>query len=131
MRLTRFLLWLSPIVALTGCSGAFDSDLESVTVLTESAAGPVIGAGCVLSNDSGTWYVAPPGSVTVHRGSEQLIVTCGKPGYRTSTVDESSVTDYGAVFVQGVIASTISGSAWNYPQLITVPMTPLAVSAAN
>jgi hypothetical protein len=131
MRRIGFLLWLSPILALTSCSDAFDSNLESVSVLTESAAGPVTGAGCVLSNDSGTWYVMSPGSVTVHRASEQLIVTCGKPGYRTATIDESSVTDYGAIFVQGAIASTISGSAWNYPQLITVPMTPLAVSAAN
>jgi hypothetical protein len=131
MKRTRFPLLLCPVLALAGCSDAFDSNLESVTVVTESNTGPVTGAECILSNDSGTWIVGSPGSVTVHRASEQLTVTCGKPGYRTATVVESSVTDYGAVFVQGVLASTISGSAWNYPQLITVPMTPNVVSEAN
>ena len=122
----RLPLWLCLSFGLSGCASAFDGSLESVTVQTTSDAKPLAGAECTLSDHKGTWIVTTPGSVTVHRGSEPLQVTCIKDGYALATDPQASSTNVGSILLQGAIISTVSGSAWSYPQMIMVPMLPSA-----
>jgi hypothetical protein len=105
---------------LSGCVDNY----ESVSVQTTAGGIELSGAGCMLQNRNGTWFVITPGSVTVHLGSEDLAVECRKDGYiRADEMVKSSV-NYEAILLNGAIESTVSGSAWTYPQMIKVPMQP-------
>jgi len=125
MRLKSSLLAITACIGLTGCAVPF-SNYESVTVQTTSGGAAIAGAQCALSNQKGTWMIATPGSVSVHEGSEALDVNCTKDGYMPATQQANSSANMGAILLEGAIASTVSGSAWTYPQMIIVPMQPAA-----
>lgn len=122
MRIQTSLLALAACLALTGCVSY--SNYETVTVQTTSNGASIAGAQCSLSNKKGTWVVQTPGSVSVHLGSEALAVNCMKDGYQEARADENSSANMGAIMLDGAIESTVSGSAWTYPQMITIPMQP-------
>jgi hypothetical protein len=128
MNRSAFLLPLCLLAALSGCTSF--SNYETVTVQTTAGAAPVPNAQCSLSNKKGTWLVTTPGSVSVHLGSEQLAVKCAKDGYLPATAMENSSPNFGAIMLDGAIEATVSGSAWTYPQTITIPMQAV-VSASN
>ncbi len=123
MKLFIHALSLCLLTGLTGCAVPF-SNYETVTVQTTANGANIAGAQCSLSNHKGTWVVTTPGSVSVHLGSEQLGVTCAKDGYATATEMINSSVDVAPILIEGAIASTVSGSAWTYPQMITVPIEP-------
>jgi hypothetical protein len=106
---------------LTGLTGCYDN-FETVTVQTTAAGAMVAGAQCNLSNKKGQWLVITPGSVSVHLGSEPLDVKCAKDGYEVATQKANSSPNFDAILLDGAAFTTISGSAWIYPQMITVPM---------
>jgi hypothetical protein len=110
-------------VGLAGCADNFSS-VQSSNVQTTSGNVPLTGAECFLSNAKGNWMVITPMTVSVHRGSESLGVRCNKPGYAPATDMVHSVVNVGSIMVAGALYSTVSGSAWNYPQDIVVPMQP-------
>jgi tetrahydromethanopterin S-methyltransferase subunit D len=120
MKPAAFALSLCLLAGLSACTSF--SNYETVTVQTTANAAPVPGAQCALSNRKGTWIVTTPGSVSVHLGSEQLAVKCAKDGYVLATAMENSSPNFAAIMLDGAIPSTVSGSAWTYPQMITVPM---------
>ncbi|GAB0120313.1 hypothetical protein [Acidisoma sp. 7E03] len=107
------------VLLLTGCVGTG----QSIAVETTDGGQFLAGAACVLSNESGAWFVLTPGSVTVHKGYEALTVSCQKAGYRRAVARVTSATDYGAFLVDGVGQSVASGAGWAYPKIITIPMT--------
>jgi hypothetical protein len=119
-------LSLGLLALLSGCTTF--SNYETVTVQTTSGGAPLTGAQCELTNKKGTWIVVTPGSVSVHLGSEQLAVTCTKDGYKPASVMLNSSVNVGALMIDGAIASTVSGTAWTYPQLTTVTMQPVSVT---
>lgn len=123
-------LALVPLIGLSGCFAY--SNYETVTVQSTSGGAALSGAQCTLTDHSGTWLVTTPGSVSVHLGSEPLVVGCTKQGYQPATIALNSSPNMGAVMLEGPIESTVSGSAWTYPQTISVPMqpAPAAPSAA-
>jgi hypothetical protein len=110
-------------------SGCVDNH-EFVSVQTTAGIAWLPGAQCQLHNRKGTWFVTTPGSVGVHLGSEDLDVKCAKDGF--IPVDEmvKSSVNYEAILLNGAIESTVSGSAWTYPQMITVNMQPAAATSA-
>jgi hypothetical protein len=110
-------------------SGCIDNH-ESVSVLTTAGAADVSGAQCQLNNRKGTWFVTTPGSVMVHLGSEDLEVKCTKDGFAPADEMVKSSVNMEAVLLDGAIQSTVSGSAWTYPQMISVPMQPAAAALA-
>ena len=86
---------------------------------------------CQLTNDDGTWFVSnTPGSVVVDRSYSDLSVTCTKSGYHAATIAVSSKTKAmaaGNILFGGIIGGAIdvgTGAAYDYPSLITIPMTP-------
>lgn len=103
---------------------------ESVSVQTIAGNSWLPGAQCQLHNRKGTWFVTTPGSVSVHLGSEDLDVKCTKDGFVPANEMVKSSVNYEAVLLNGAIESTVSGSAWTYPQMIAVPMRPAAATLA-
>jgi hypothetical protein len=128
MNRSAFLLPLCLLAALSGCADIIDGSTQTVSVQTTSATGEIDGVQCALNNHKGTWQVTSPGSVTVHRGSEPLGVSCTKDGYAPAKEQVASSTNnyvFGNVLIGGGIGATVdtvSGAAWKYPKLITVPM---------
>ena len=128
MKFPASLPLLALSLLLSGCLPI--NNFETVTLQTTAGTAPISGAECTLNNRKGTWIVTTPGSVSVHLGSEQLGVKCVKDGYMPATQMENSSVDMTGVLIDGAIAATVSGSAWSYPQMITVPMTPLPAAPA-
>ena len=121
MKTRLFAPWLGILpLFLSGCV----DNHESVSVLTTDGSLGLPGAECELRNGNDTWFVTTLGSVSVHLGSEDLGVECPKDGYIPAEAMVKSSVNVGAILLNGAIESTVSGSAWTYPQLITIPMRP-------
>lgn len=112
----------------TGCASIVNGQNQSISVETRQNAASVAGANCKLSNNKGTWYVTSPGSTVVRRSYEDLSVRCEKEGLDPGIVSVKSATKamaFGNVIFGGVIGAGVdmaNGSAYDYPQLITVEM---------
>jgi hypothetical protein len=133
---SRLLLPLCFLAGLSGCADIINGSTEKVAVQTTGATGAIDDAQCALDNKKGNWEVTSPGSVTVHRGSEPLDVSCTKNGYMPAREDVASSTSgavYGNILLGGGIGATVdtvSGAAWKYPKVITVPMQQAPVKTA-
>jgi len=125
-----FALALLPLAGLAGCANNFSS-FQPITVQTTTGDVPLTGAECMLSNKKGNWLVITPMTVSVHRGSESLGVNCTKPGYAPANEMVPSTVNVGSIMVAGALYSTVSGSAWNYPQTVVIPMRPAPASPVN
>ena len=110
---------------LTGCASIVNGTSQSVSVETP----PVTHATCSLTNHKGKWFIPEtPGSVTVHRSYDDLIVQCQKPGYLPVTQKVKSHTKamaFGNAIFGGAIGVGVDvadGAAYNYPAQISVPL---------
>lgn len=125
------------LAGLTSCASIVDGTNQSLSVQTIAAGTSVPSAFCTLQNGKGSWYVNTPGSVTVNRAYSPLNITCDKPGYQLGVqVVQSHTKDmafgnalFGGVIGVGVDVST--GAAYDYPQLITVPLAPAPQASAS
>ena len=71
-----------------------------------------------------------PGTVTVHRGYGDMVVTCDKTGFPTTTAAFKSSTKgmlggnlvFGGVGAIGAGVDMVSGAAYDYPVLLQVMM---------
>ncbi|WP_199272432.1 hypothetical protein [Paraburkholderia acidisoli] len=126
---------LACALALAGCASITNGSRQMISLQAVDAYGTVPGANCMLTNSKGTWYARTPAFVTVHRDYGRLIVRCEKAGYDSGLLTAKSYTKgtvFGNLFAGGVIGAGVDigdGSAYNYPQFITVPMTPKNVDA--
>ncbi len=119
-------LALAALIAavLPGCASIVTGHNQPITVEAPDCEG----ANCKLMNDKGSWFVKAPGSVTVSRAYGELTVTCSKEGYGSATNTVASVTKamaagnilFGGVIGVGVDVAT--GAAYDYPTLITNPL---------
>jgi hypothetical protein len=115
-------------VLCTGCASIVSGHNQSVSVKTTSDGNDVSGAQCELTNDKGSWYTTTPGSVTVRRSYNELVVTCKLAGMTPGTDRVKSSTKgmaFGNVIFGGVIGAGIdvaSGAAYDYPTLINIAM---------
>ena len=116
------------LLACGGCASIVSGQNQSVSVVSKNLGAEVTGARCSLVNDKGTWYATTPGSVTVHRSFNELVVECGADGVDRGTVAVKSSTKamaFGNLLFGGVIGvgvDTVSGAAYDYPNVITVQM---------
>ena len=124
------------MVSLQGCASIVSGTTQSLSVETKSASGDVVsGANCKMTNDKGTWFVATPGTVAVHRSMTDLSILCTKESFQpASNVAPSSTKGmvfgnllFGGIIGVGVDAAT--GAAFDYPALIPVFMIPLPAPA--
>lgn len=128
-----------PILALAGCASIVDGTNQTVSVQTMSGGQSLSNAQCTLQSNKGTWFTNTPGTVTIHRGYDALHVTCAKPGYQSGVATVASSTKgmaFGNILFGGIIGTGVdmaSGAAYDYPDLISVPMqsvqAPLAAPA--
>jgi len=112
----------------TGCASIVTGQNQSLSVETRQKGKQVVGANCKLSNNKGIWYVITPGSTTVQRSYEDLAVRCEKDGIDPGIANVKSSTKamaFGNIIFGGIIGAGVdmaSGSAYDYPSLITVEM---------
>jgi len=115
-------------LSMTGCASVVNGHTQSVSVTTRDRGEAVSGAQCTLINDKGTWYVTSPGSVSVQRSFDALLVDCKLVGLPNGTAAATSGTTaavFGNILVGGVIGASIdiaTGAAYSYPNLIPVDM---------
>jgi hypothetical protein len=111
-------------VALSGCATIINGTTQSMSLTTP----PAEGAMCELRNTEGTWFVTSPGSVTVHKTKNDLVVTCKKDGYQDASLTvpaEFSAVTVGNVLAGGIIGLGVdaaSGANYSYPSVTSVPM---------
>jgi hypothetical protein len=127
MNFIRFAALAALGFALSGCATIVEGTTQSVSVTTT----PEQGAECTLANSQGTWFVASPGSVVVHKTKTDLDVTCKKPGYMPGHVIAPShfgamtaanlAGGVGGVVIGGAVDAA-SGANYSYDTPITVPL---------
>lgn len=113
------------LMALQGCASIVSGQSQVVSVETPGCDG----ARCELRNDKGTWFVpVTPGTVTVMRSYNNLQVTCGRGSVQAAPQSVASKTKsmaFGNILFGGIIGAGVdvsTGAAYDYPQLISVPM---------
>ncbi len=120
---------LSIALAMSGCASIVNGTQQSISVLAQKPdSSDLSGASCSFSNGKGRWFATAPGSVTVHRAYSALIVECEHSEWVGGTEARSSTKPmaFGNILFGGVIGAGVdigTGAAYDYPQLITVPMT--------
>ena len=119
---------LAAAVLSTGCASIVNGQNQSLSVKTNGADAEVVGAKCTLNSNKGTWYVTTPGSVTVQRSYNDMMVTCKKDGMEDGTAAVKSSTKamaFGNILFGGIIGAAVdtsTGAAYDYPDLITIVM---------
>src|ERR1700733_4201085 len=132
MKLMSMVALAAAGIALSGCASIVEGTSQSVAVTST----PVDGARCTLTNSQGTWYVTTPGNANVHKTTTDLNVVCTKDGYQDASLvvpPHFNGATLGNVIAGGVIGIGIdaaTGANFNYPENISVPMTPIGASAA-
>lgn len=127
----RGLLPALPLALLAGCASIVGGTTQTLSVETISNGIQLAGAQCTLKNDKGTWFVNTPGTVTLHRSYDALNANCTRAGYNPAITTSTSSTKgmaFGNILFGGLIGAGVDmadGAAYDYPKLITVPMTPI------
>lgn len=122
------LLALVLAAILPGCATITTGQNQSVSVETRAKGQSVVGAACKLANDKGTWFVTTPGSVTVSRAYGDMSINCTHEKAPPGALIVKSSTKamaFGNIIIGGVIGAGVdiaTGSAYDYPNLITVEM---------
>lgn len=118
-------LVLGSALGLQGCASIVSGSTQSLSVDTPGCNG----ARCELSNDKGKFFIAStPGTVQVNRSYNNLQVVCSAGAVVSEPVSVASTTKgmaYGNILFGGIIGAGVdvgTGAAYDYPQLISVPM---------
>ncbi|OBV40631.1 hypothetical protein [Janthinobacterium psychrotolerans] len=116
---------------LAGCATMTGSTEQMVLVQTILDNRQLAGAGCILSNDMGKWFVTTPGRIMIRKSREPLKVDCKKSGSPAVVMDDSfdATVNGGSawsnvIFTLGVgyFVDRDTGAAYDYPSTLTVIM---------
>lgn len=121
------------LLALGGCATIIKGHNQTLSVFTNPS-----GATCTLTRDSETVGVAnpTPASVVLDRSVDTANVICKKDGYfdEMSTLSSSfHGMTFGNVLLGGLIGVAVdaaSGAMYEYPESITISLTPKSFSSA-
>lgn len=119
---------LSLSVAAVGCATITGSKNQPVSVQAIHNGNSIEGVGCSLTNDKGTWFVKTPGSTTVQKSGQDLVVTCNKDGIPTGSTSVASSANggvWGNILLGGFIGYAVdasTGAAFDYPTSMSVQM---------
>jgi len=113
------------VLTLGGCASITGSKLQPVSVQTVQDNQEVAGAGCILTNDAGKWFVTSPGSVTVQKSTGDMTVDCTKEESKghENVVSKSNGSVWGNIIAGGGIGYIVdrsTGAGFDYPNTITV-----------
>ena len=119
------------LAGLAGCATMTGSTEQMVLVQTILDNRQLAGAGCILSNDMGKWFVTTPGRIMIRKSREPLKVDCKKSGSPAVVLDnnfDATVNGGSAwsnvIFTLGVgyFVDRDTGAAYDYPSTLTVIM---------
>jgi hypothetical protein len=116
-------------LAFSGCATITSSEMQSLTLSTKTADGQAVDkAKCTLKNDKGTWELVSPGTITVHRSAEDLMVECKKEGIADGflrAISRAAGGMWGNIIIGGGIGAIIDhtkGNGYNYPDDLPLKM---------
>lgn len=113
---------------VVGCASITGSKNQPVSVQAVHNGNSLEGVGCSLTNDKGTWFVKTPGSTTIQKSGQDLVVTCSKDGIPTGSTTVSSSANggvWGNILLGGLIGYAVdasTGAAFDYPTSMSVQM---------
>lgn len=117
------------LAALSGCATISESNQQTLMVHTVQDNREIGGAGCVLTNDAGRWFVTTPGHVTVQKSAGNLFVDCKKAGVSAgqdmvASKANTSATVGNAVLTAGLgyLLDKRTGAGFDYPETLTILM---------
>lgn len=124
----RVILLAAIAASVTGCASVTGNKLQPVSVQTIEAGTnqEVADAGCTLTNDVGKWFVTTPGSVTIHKSTDDLVVECKKGTELTgqgNVVSKANGGVWGNIILGGGVGYIVdrnTGAGFDYPTAITV-----------
>lgn len=121
-----------PIIAIvslaSGCASITGSKNQPVSVQAHLNGNQIQDASCTLTNDKGTWFIKTPGSTTVQKSGQDLVVTCNKDGIPAGSTTVASSANggvWGNILFGGLIGYAIdasTGAAFDYPTSMSVQM---------
>ena len=119
------------LTGLAGCATMTGSTEQMVLVQTIFDNRQLAGAGCILSNDMGKWFVTTPGRIMIRKSQAPLKVDCKKSGSPAVVMDnqfDATVNGGSAwsnvIFTLGVgyFVDRDTGAAYDYPSTLTIIM---------
>ena len=110
-----------------GCATITGSESQSIMVATvDEAGGAVAGAECRLTNNNGSWNLKSPGTASVRKSHDDLLVRCEieerLPG-TARVVSRMNAGMVGNVIFGGVVGVAIDhtrGTAYDYPTQVRI-----------
>ena len=118
---------LAMLAVLAGCATVSESHQQHLMVRTIENNREIGGAGCVLTNDAGRWFVTAPGHVTISKSAGNLFVDCRKGTIsagqeRFASRPNASVTIGNVVTTAGLgyLMDKKTGAGFNYPDTLTI-----------
>ncbi|WP_226939569.1 hypothetical protein [Janthinobacterium rivuli] len=118
------------LFGLGGCATLTGNTEQMVLVQTIQDNRELTGAGCILSNDVGKWFVTTPGRITIRKSQEPLKVDCRKHGSPAVVTDDHidpklNGSVWGNVILTlgvGYFVDRNTGAGFDYPSILTIVM---------
>src|SRR5690242_11767530 len=101
----KILALVAVAVLGTGCASISGEKIQPIRVLATHENTEIAGVGCTLSNDTGSWFVTTPASVTVHKSTGDMAVDCKKDDFvgNQTLVSKSNGAVWGNILLGGGI----------------------------
>lgn len=101
--------------------------MQPITIQTTHDSKEIVGVGCTLTNDAGSWFLTTPGSVTVHKSTGDLAIDCKKDEIfgRQTLVSKSNGAVWGNIILGGGIGYIVdrnTGAGFDYPATTMISM---------
>lgn len=129
MNIEKSTLAIAITFALSGCASITGTSAQNISLQARTADGKELKeAQCELINKRGTYFVTTPGTISISRSNDDLMVTCRKEGYengRASVVSNTKGSMFGNILFGGGIGAIIdhnNGTAYEYPNFVQVIM---------
>lgn len=129
---------LALLALLGGCASISESNQQVLEVRTIQDNREIVGAGCVLTNDVGRWFVTSPGRVTIRKSAGNLWIDCrkgaGSVGQDMVASRANSKATVGNVVLTagvGYLLDRRTGAGFDYPDTLTVLMSGTGRSDPN
>ena len=118
------------LIGLGGCATLTGNTDQMVLVQTIQDNRELTGAGCILSNDVGKWFVTTPGRITIRKSQEPLKLDCKQHGSPAIALDGSidpklNGSVWGNVILTlgvGYFVDRNTGAGFDYPSVLTIVM---------
>ncbi|KQV78403.1 hypothetical protein ASD15_21505 [Massilia sp. Root351] len=113
---------------LAGCGTLTEAPSQRVLVQTVLDHREVAGAGCILQNDAGKWFVTTPARLAIRKSKGQLRVDCrlDNAAWADEKINsKQNSTLWGNVVLTagiGVLVDRNTGQGFDYPDVLTVEM---------